>query len=191
VAWHGYIAGPDTSFTNATVGIFGSAWIDQGPLGNPVDFVNYSLAWQNPFVSTTWYPIVSDSALEIRNSALGVWNTTGRTPGTYILRLTIESNTGDTIDCLRIMTLLPGVQDVNENTVGACSVYPNPANNMLFVNAPSPGIMCMYTAEGRTVEKCAFNSSAAMDVSQLPPGVYLWTITLEDGIVQHGRLVKE
>lgn len=193
VAWNGYIAGPDTSFTNALVGIFGSAWIDQGPLGNPVDFVNYSLAWQNPFVSQTWYPIVTDSTQEIRNNnALGVWNTIGFTPGTYVLRLTIESNMGDTIDCLRIITLLPGTLGVHDVNASLCSVFPNPANDMLHVNTAEAGTFTIYSADGKTIRSVAINATTALlDVSGLATGMYCWTITGENGSVLRGKLVIE
>lgn len=193
VAWNGYIAGPDTSYTNAMVGIFGSAWIDQGPLGNPVDFVNYSLAWQNPFVSATWHAIVTDSAQEIRNNnALGVWNTIGYTPGTYILRLTIESNTGDTIDCLRLITLLPGTLGVCENTNAACNVFPNPANDVLNIHAPAAGTLCIYSADGKTIKTQAVNStSAQVDLSGMAAGVYLWMYTNVDGDISRGKLMKQ
>lgn len=193
VAWNGFIAGPDTSYTNATIGIFGSAWIDQGPLGNPVDFVNYSLAWQNPFVSTTWYPIVVDSTQEIRNNtALGIWNTTGFTPGTYVLRLTIESNTGDTIDCLRIITLLPGTLGVNESDAAVCSVYPNPARDVLYVNTQNAGTFTIYSADGKMVRSATINSTISqINISGLAKGMYVWTMVDEKGNTSQGKLTVE
>jgi hypothetical protein len=193
VAWLGYIAGPDTSYTNATIGIFGSAWIDQGPLGNPVDFVNYSLAWQNPFVSQTWYPIVTDSVQEIRNNnALGVWSTMGFTPGTYVLRLTIESNTGDTIDCLRIITLLPGTLGVNENEFSICSVYPNPAKDVLYVNAIGGGMLNIYSADGKLMHSATITATSShVDLNILASGLYFWTFSGANGETGSGNFMKE
>lgn len=193
VAWNGFIAGPDTSYTNAIVGVFGSAWIDQGPLGNPVDFTNYSLSWQNPFVSSTWHPVVVDSTQEIRNNALGFWNTIGFTAGTYVLRLTIESNMGDTIDCLRVITLLPGTLGVTEmNPAEHCSVFPNPATDFVTINAASAGVICFYTAEGKIVNTQSFQQhSTQIAVGSLAAGTYFWTATLEDGQVVQGNFVKQ
>lgn len=193
VAWNGYIAGPDTSYTNALIGIFGSAWIDQGPLGNPVDFVNYSLAWQNPFVSQTWYPIVTDSTQEIRNNnALGIWNTIGFNPGTYVLRLTIESNMGDTIDCLRIITLLPGTLGVSENESSVCSVYPNPAKDVLHVNATETGVLNIYSTDGKRIYNTTITGTVnAVDLSTLSSGFYFWSFSAENGEMSSGDFLKE
>ncbi len=191
VVWNGFIAGPDTSYTNAMVGIFGSAWIDQGPLGNPVDFVNYSLAWQNPFVSPTWFPIVADSTQEIRSNALGIWNTIGRTAGTYVLRLTIESNMGDTIDCFRIITLLPGTLGVNEISPVTCTVFPNPAQSALHITATTPGVIEIYSADGKLVRRETINAKAGViDISALESGMYTWIFTDENREMWSGKFVK-
>ncbi|HTL80886.1 MAG TPA: hypothetical protein VL651_04240, partial [Bacteroidia bacterium] len=62
VAWLEKIDGPDTTYVNSIVPLNGSAWINQGPLGNPIDFSSYSLYWQYPAVSQNWYQIVIDSS---------------------------------------------------------------------------------------------------------------------------------
>ncbi|TND08877.1 MAG: hypothetical protein FD123_1731 [Bacteroidetes bacterium] len=54
VAWLANMDAPDTASVNAIFPVTGSAWINQGPNGNPVDFGSYSLYYQLPSVSATW-----------------------------------------------------------------------------------------------------------------------------------------
>lgn len=134
VAWYANINGPASSYTNTTVAVNGTAFIDQEPQGSWMDFYAYSLYYQ-PAGDTVWYPIVTDSTTEIRHNILANWNTIGLNAGTYTLKLTLISSLGDSVDAQKTIQLQPGTIGTDEwNTeVNALQLFPVPADQLLNI----------------------------------------------------------
>lgn len=81
------------------------------------------------------------------------------------------------------MTL--GIDD--NNAIGA-SVYPNPANNVLNIEAnESIASFSIFTMEGKAVSTTEANS---MDVSGLTAGMYIYEATTVTGKVARGNFAK-
>jgi len=195
VAWLLNIEGPDTSVVNSTFSVNGSAWINQGPQGNPVDFGSYSLYYQNPAVSTIWYPIIVDSALEISHSVLASWNTNSLAPGTYILKSVLKNNFNDSVEGLKIIELLPNPLAVhaiaNENF---STVYPNPfltqttfKTNVELSNAG----LIIYNTLGEKVK--TINNISGFEITinrnDLPDGVYFMEIIQNEQLIAREKII--
>ncbi len=86
----------------------GSARIIPGP-ESPVVFEGYGLEFGTFDDPNVWTPIV-ESPDPVRHDALGFWDTCGRVPGTYAVRLTLLHNLGDPIRIRTPITLaeVPG-----------------------------------------------------------------------------------
>lgn len=131
-AWLLNIATPDTAYTDTTLAIMGSAWLDQGPQGGWMDFSKYSVSYQ-ALGGSNWLPIVSDSTTEIRSSALANWDVSNLNPGVYLLRLSSFNNLGDSIDCVKAITLLQNTLGTGQNSFSeiGCKVFPNPTDELI------------------------------------------------------------
>ncbi len=195
VAWLANIESPDTSGVNALVAINGSAWINQGPLGNPIDFGSYSLYWQNPVVSNTWYPIVVDSLIEISHGLLGNWNTTGFTTGTYLLKIVLKSNFNDSVEGLKVVTLLQNPFSVNEISImNAISFYPNPfstetilKSNKILDNAS----LIIFNAFGQVVKRMDGITGKEIIIQRgdLSAGIYFVQLISTRNEAESGKLI--
>jgi hypothetical protein len=195
VAWLANMEGPDTSSVNAVVPITGSAWINQGPLGNAIDFASYSLYFQMPSMSTAWFPIVVDSATEISHGVLANWNTTGLLPGTYVLIEVLTDNFGDSVAGQRLIELLPNGVGVNElNASNDLTVFPNPSEGHFIIRSESALVsrIVVTDLQGRVVleQDGVFSQQFSIDLSATEKGVYLLEVFTE-GKRELVRLVKE
>jgi hypothetical protein len=67
--------------------------------------------------------------------------------------------------------------DVNDpDKVSQISVFPNPAQQRLFVSSRLTGAYAIYDIAGRLTQKGDSVSKNGIDVHELPPGMYLLTI---------------
>ncbi len=196
VAWMANMEQPDTASVNAFFPIVGSAWIDQGPVGNPVDFASYSLYYQFPSQSATWFPIVVDSLNEIRHASLGNWNTTGLQPGTYVLKQVLKNNYGDSVEGFKVVELLPNPLDVQSVAVDfGVLVFPNPSTGLFQITTTSDLMahdVLVRDMQGRVlvVQKQVSENAFTLDLSAYDAGVY-WLEMRDDTGSQFMRLVKE
>lgn len=195
VAWLLNIDGPDTASVNAAFTVNGSAWINQGPLGNPVDFGSYSLYYQHPFISPNWYPIVIDSLVEISHAALANWNTNGLLPGTYVLKSVLKSNFNDSVEGFKVIELLANPLDINSMTADFAShVYPNPFTTQAIFRTSvelTDAILILYNALG---EKVVMKSNIAgteiiIDRGNLSAGVYFLEVIEKGNLLARKRIV--
>jgi hypothetical protein len=72
-------------------------------------------------------------------------------------------------------------------------IFPNPTNGFIQINADLGGRkeLTVMTISGQTVLKDSFlNKKKTLDLSSLPPGMYLVKITSKDGNVTQ-RIIKE
>ena len=86
----------------------------------------------------------------------------------------------------------------NTNATGDfVTVFPNPANDMVtftysIQDACAPIRLVVNNVIGKTVHDVYFtdsNGSSNWNTSSLPPGVYLYRVTCENGIISTGKLV--
>jgi len=73
------------------------------------------------------------------------------------------------------------------------NVYPNPANNKIIVEIVAEtydnGYICMYNYTGANVMKMKVNNGYnAIDVSNLPSGIYLYRIASNEKILQSEKI---
>lgn len=177
VAWLSKIDGPDTASVNAVFPVTGSAWINQGPLGNAMDFGSYSLYYQLPSQSANWYPVTVNTTSEVSNGTLASWNTNGLSPGTYILKLVLKDNFGDSVEGLKVIELLPNPAGIGENVDAVqVFVYPNPSEGLVhFVFPEAGGELVIYNALGEVVRNEQIKTTQySTDLASLPAGFYLW-----------------
>ena len=198
VAWMENISGPNIAHADSLIPIIGSAWIDQGPSGGWMDFLNYSLSYQLQGASS-WTYIVSDSTTEIRNSLLGKWNTTGLIPGTYILRLVGKSTLLDTVEDFKGVTLLPDIAlSIKNNEEGnlILNYYPNPATESITLNVGGINnfnntYITIFDYSGRTVlkEKVA-QAQTQVNMAALSNGLYFIQLQSNNKVLRK-KLAKE
>jgi len=184
VVWDANIGGPATAFTDTSVHISGSAWIDRGPTCvNPMDFDSYALFYQ-PTGASAWTAISSGAiTTEVHESELAVWNTHGLAAGNYNLLLVLKDNFDDSVNAVTTVTLLPGVlnvTDVSKNNA-SLTIYPNPAtlNTTVLISLQHQANIHISINDmtGRTV-KTIFDNS-------LPSGnhsIFINTVDLNDGV---------
>jgi hypothetical protein len=76
------------------------------------------------------------------------------------------------------------------STSSDINIFPNPANNIVYINAPIAVNANLYTMDGRLVR--SGNSIKQLDVSGLASGVYLIAISDENNrVVKMDKVVKE
>ncbi len=193
IAWMENIESPNTAHADSLITVTGSAWIDQGPNGSWMDWMNYSLSYQLQG-NTGWTYIVHDSTTEIRHAALGKWNTTGLAAGTYILRLVNTSNLLDTVEDFKAVTILPAVTvNVDDNLDNiVVNYFPNPATNQFQISSSKQIERIKITnVLGETVyESSTKLNNTTIDIHNFDKGVYFIETTVKDKKFA-SRLVKE
>lgn len=187
VAWLAVMEQPDTSVVNSMVTLTGSAWINQGPLGNALDFDSYSMYWQLPNQSQNWFPISTNVTAEVSHATLANWNTNGLLPGTYVLKLVLHANSGDSVEGFKVIELLPNPLDVPGSSVsaGGAVVYPNPSAGYLAIALPvvhQDVTLHIYNAQGALVQAVPLTASRTeLTLAGLPDGIYAWRLTGAQG----------
>ncbi len=170
------ITGPPNGNVNDTVAIIGSAWIDKGPY-MPVDFGYYRVFYQL-LGDTTWVPVSDTCTVEVRRDTLCYWRTAGLEPGNYILRLVLKDNVGDSIDCLKVITLYEtGIDERNEYYYSKLKVLPNPFDNFIKVedvgqHKPSEMVCSIYDISGRVIFKEIKGNPIMINTETLSSGIY-------------------
>jgi hypothetical protein len=197
VVWMANMEQPDTASVNAVFPITGSAWIDQGPAGNPIDFGSYSLYYQLPSQSATWFPIVIDSLNEVVHGSLANWHTNGLQPGTYVLKQVLKNNFNDSVEGFKVVELLPNPVGVQSFDVDfGVHVFPNPSAGLFQITIASDlrvedALVRDMLGHVLVMQKLALGNAFALDLSAYDAGVYWLEIRDDDKGSQYVRLVKE
>lgn len=191
VAWYGVIENNDTASVNAQLPVTGSAWINQGPLGNAMDFGSYSLYYQEPLVSATWHPIVIDSTTEISHNVLSNWNTNGLTPDVYVLKLVLKNNFNDSVEGLFVIHLLANPVGLSQTSAAASiEVFPNPSNGNFIFRSAMNGQLTLFNTLGQPFQTITIsNERTTIDLGENPPGVYYWKFIAEGESSCTGSLI--
>ncbi|MBR6175277.1 MAG: T9SS type A sorting domain-containing protein, partial [Bacteroidales bacterium] len=89
--------------------------------------------------------------------------------------------------------------DVKEHSPSVTSVYPNPTDDLLFVELRGAEItrIALYDLQGRMVTGTGVHAgapqqgtTATMNLRNVPAGVYLLRVTDADGKEYHRKIVK-
>jgi len=85
--------------------------------------------------------------------------------------------------------LLPIVNDIKQVNKLHATIYPNPAKNLLYISTQSAKIsMVIYDLKGSVIrEQKNLNGSTAVNVGDLTAGMYLYSITDNEGKTARGR----
>lgn len=194
VAWYNTIDQPAPVYANSTANITGSAWIDRGPTSVLMDFKSWRLYYQKQG-DATWKAITPDKTTEVRHNLLGTWNTTGLTPGTYILRMNLRSTWGDSIDAFLGVNVLPALTGTHElNNLSGLHVYPNPATenvNISFASTSNQKIKIILTDllgkeeyVNESYNCFVGNNKIQLNTGALSAGTYVCRIINNGGITQ-------
>jgi hypothetical protein len=177
-------AGKDTTILlpNQTVVLNGSASTDSG-----ATIVAYS--WKQ----------VSGVSTAISTPDEVVTNASGLIGGTYVYRLTVQDNLGDTASA----TVTVHVQsNTRTSSVSADQIfiYPNPAHDIATLQISSKGdgtaTMNIFGLRGGLVHQQQITlqegtTTVPVNVSKFASGVYFVHIIMADGTIINGRLVKQ
>ncbi|MCW3083271.1 MAG: hypothetical protein JWP12_637 [Bacteroidetes bacterium] len=194
IMWLENIESPATTHADSIVPVRGSAWIDQGPAGSWMDYGSYSLYYQLQG-DPAWTPIVIDSTIEIRHNVLGMWNTTGLIAGNYNVRLLVKNDLTDSVEDIKVVTVLPGVSTGLANTdLLPVSIYPNPASDQLMVYVPASTAKTeirIYNLLGENkIVETTNRLQSFVNVANLAAGVY--TIEVKCGNkISRQKFVKQ
>jgi len=195
--WMDKIDGPDTAYTNMTIPVIGSAWIDWAGSGGPswMDFASYSVYYQLQG-SSTWTRIVKDSLFEFHHAPVANWNTLGLPAGNHLLKLTVKNNFGDTVEAVKPITLLVGTVGVPSivSTEGAVKLFPNPNNGMFTIELKEyeNSMVEIYNSIGQKIlVQPLRDKSTQINFADFNAGVYQVRVMKNKNLVYQSRVVKE
>lgn len=170
------IDGPDTSYTNITVPVIGSAWIDWAGGGSGwMDFTKYSLFYRLQG-NTNWTNIVKDSMVELHHAPVANWNTWALAPGNYDIKLTVYNTFGDSVEAVKPMTLLTGAVGVTKVEDKELSLFPNPTTGICTLNVQdfTDTEVELYNAVGEKISGSKLSGTHwRLDLSNYCNGIYL------------------
>ena len=191
VAWYANINQPGAIYTNTTANISGSAYIDLGPTSTLMDFKSWSLYYQKQG-DLAWSPIKIGATNEVRRNLLSTWNTNGLASGSYLLKLTLKSTYGDSVDAIAAVSLLPGTTAIEEQAgISALQIYPNPALDVSTIEFKSTQTQKISIELTDLLGKEEFvreqlvaaigTNTIQLSLASLNPGIYLCKIVGQDG----------
>ncbi len=99
-----YALEPAAALAGDPVPLRGTARVIAGP-ESTIDFTGYLLEWSAGDEPSTWTPIGGPHFLPVHDDQLGLWETCGRRPQTYRVRLTLVAEPADPLDVQSPATL--------------------------------------------------------------------------------------
>ena len=150
------ITAPSSGYTEDSIGIVGSAWIDKGPI-QPLDFDHYRLSFRK-VGEVPLTPFAEVKYQEVRRDTLDYWNTAGLSEGTYEIKLVLKDNVGDSVEAWKQINLsLPS--GIDEGTTNIPDISIEQVGSRLFHIEKSPDIkeFDIYNISGRLIEKITNN----------------------------------
>ena len=83
-----------------------------------------------------------------------------------------------------------GVANINNSA--EISLYPNPANDRISINAPAPAIVTIYNVMGEQMQVVAYDhQTIEINTSAFEAGVYLAQLKFADGTLATKKFVKQ
>ncbi len=150
--------------------------------GTSVHFTNLTLV--NPAYTTSYlwqFEGVSGSATTIVNSP----NRTFNTQGTFPVTLTATNSNGETDS--KTITINVASNSVDEIDNSNISIFPNPANNELFIaikgNNYTNTFVSIMNMTGQIIysQTTSSNDNVGIDISAIPSGIYFIKVETEKG----------
>jgi hypothetical protein len=110
---------------------------------------------------------------------------------TYTVTSFVEGGCSATALVTQSVSACVSITDVTEP--GNLRVYPNPSTGMLYVNGENTGEtrITLLNSAGQFVWSSIVLSDAAIDISHLPPGLYLVLCQEKNGAQKTIKLIKE
>ena len=177
-AWYAKIDGPYSCYFGQDFPIIGSAWIDKDPNSPLMDFNHYNLSYQKTG-DTAWINISADVFSEKYHDTLGIWQTNLLSEdGSYLLRLelTDDQTTPFTIEAIVQFNVLPEYLNIDENTPSNIKMYPNPADEIVYMEIPdkTPGQIFIFDEAGKLIIDTYYDggSLATVNLKELNSGLY-------------------
>ncbi|MCC6722239.1 MAG: T9SS type A sorting domain-containing protein [Bacteroidia bacterium] len=188
VVWNLKIDKPDTTMNQIIVPVYGSAWIKQGPGGNPMEFDSYSLSYRN-INETKWTYINKKRTTMIEDEMLEEWNTAGLVPGYYLLKLTVKDNYGDTVDAYKIVVVQSSLSANKNITNQNITISPNPFSEFLTINFENQAIsnnIYLLNSYGKVIRNYNGIKTDKFKISRenISNGIYFIRIENENSIVK-------
>jgi uncharacterized protein YjdB len=154
------------------------ATVHENPLPNPlVAFDGINVKVQSYYTSYVWYynSIIIPGA--------NTWATAAIGNGHYKVKVTDTNGCQSVSADLSVTTWNGHTSGINQTTATDISIYPNPAQNELRIDAPVTVRAVIYSIDGRTM--IDQQAAKTMNISQLANGIY--TIKLFDAT---GSMIK-
>ena len=150
---------------------------------SPFDFVAYRLQYAPVSDTSEWFPITERISIPVEDSALGVWNTHGLTPGQYFLRMWYVFSaygTEDSIPPTVPVNLLPNT-GVRTGSGGKAEVlfYVDPLRCLCRIEIPpvwaKDAQIVVADIGGRVVKSIPADGKTSLvwRFGDIPAGVYL------------------
>jgi len=187
---------PQTADSGYTVPLTGSAYILRGPTSDLMSFASYYVVYQLQG-DTTWTITDSVHTTAVNTNTLVNWNTTGLATGHYNMELIIKDNYDDSVTVpsgLDVVIGTPtttGVANISGNDL---KVFPNPATDQLTITGDQMQVskISLINMLGQRVLDYDGTgvSPLNIDISDLPAGIYIYQITVGNGRVVEGKVVK-
>ena len=110
----------------------------------------------------------------------------GLEPGLYILNL-FDSNDCEIVDTIEVLDMTVGIPSISD---GLVSIYPNPANNDLYIDTELPGDyeVSLFSTVGTIVG--TWKNTAKIEVAHLTPGLYVVAFSNSSGRYVERVVVK-
>jgi len=88
-------------------------------------------------------------------------------------------------------TCSTGINELNESN--AVRVYPNPSSGVLTVETKSNDLaeIKIYDPASRLLLRKQFRNSSSVDIGNLSPGIYIYELRTEAGVMIQGKVVKD
>jgi hypothetical protein len=161
----------DTSLSSLTITV--------NPLPIPLVTADGAILTTDSFASYQWYR---------NNSAIsGATNRsyTASRDGNYKVSVT-DANGCTGMSSGKDLTDIVGVSFIAESNI---RIYPNPADNFVYVDAPTPINISVTAMDGKLVQQ--YNNVKAADISKLSDGLYMIRITdIDNNLLLVEKLVK-
>ncbi|MCK4226754.1 T9SS type A sorting domain-containing protein [candidate division WOR-3 bacterium] len=186
------IDSPPVGIIDSIIDIYGSAWIDVGPL-NSITFDRYRLYW-TPDGGSNW-TLIEESTSQVIDSILGIWNTSGMSEGEYDLRLTIWDNVGDSLTAFGDMTLMSsGIEKENNLADWELTVHQQGSEIRISLSVPMDREVTLdvFDGTGRKI-KNLFKGEAEgrIDIDYTPgSGIYFIRLSGEKTIIEKVVFVR-
>lgn len=110
--------------------------------------------------------------------------------GTYTVCVTVYTSCGSDVHCETITVTGVGLTNT---LVARATIYPNPANDKLFIDHISPGThLAMYNMLGiKVYETVAINNTMEANIKTLPNGNYIVELRTTEGMRTNSMILKQ